>query len=99
MRERRLEHIFFRICECTGYLVVARLFLKVIFRKFLTGGGVYGMNPYELVRRGVEAHPLIVIVAMHAAVDSREQHVELGVHLCLGLIVALHIIVAAALCE
>ena len=52
------------------------------------------MEGLELVVAGVEAHPLAVGGRVLAAVESREEHIELRIHLRLRFVVALDVIVA-----
>ena len=73
--------------------------MQVEFRHILSGGLIDSIEFLEVGRNGVEGHPRIVIVAVHLAIYSGEEHIEFRIESEVGLIVAEHIIVATAGCE
>ena len=93
------------VCHAAGILhesgdgVDVRLALIVRLGYQLARLAVDGVQFLEVRRRGVECHPVGIVGTVHTAVDAREQHVELRVHLVFPLVVALHVIVAATLCQ
>ena len=47
----------------------------------------------KVSRDSVESHPILICRAMHPAVNTGEEHIQLRIQLYLRLIIALHIIV------
>ena len=95
MRERRLVSYLLGIVHDPGHLIHERLAAKIDFRNFLAGDGIHCVEFLQIFRNCVKAHPLFVVVAMGAAVYSREEHVEFRIHFHLALIVPLNVVVAA----
>ena len=93
---RTISH-FLGVRDLTCHLIHIRFSLKIRLRNLLTRDCIYCIKLFQIGRSGVECNPLLIQIAVHTAVYTREKHVQLGIHLNLGLIVAFHIIITTFL--